>query len=327
MPPRLAIVERLPGHTEIMGTFASAALEFGYEPHLLFNQKDEFHMIDYLQKRLSIPAEQVHDWSYVNDPNANFDTIVLNTSVVWLDYGWQLRQWNSTKRLLVLHHHPDDIEMNPFGAPLYLTPTGGDDKWIFPVFSETSDANNDSGVPHVSPQLRDVGPPPLPTLTIVGSMQSKDLSAVADYLKIGGKIIHYDRHRCDVFNDYASLYTHIRGLGGTQLVAALCQQTQPLLLWMAVIPASNYTTNRFTGALNFGVDLNCVMIMPERLRALYEFPGSSVITYQAAITEPDCLAKLQAPSAELSEQRKQIQEWAKQRWQKNLAILEPLLRP
>lgn len=318
MKPRLAIVERLPGHTEIMGTFACAALELGYEPHLLFNPKDEFHMIDYLQKRLSIPAEQVHDWTYINDPSANFDAIVLNTSVVWLDYGWQLRQWNTTKRLLVLHHHPDDVGMNPFGAPLYLTPTGGENNWIFPVFSKTTDANGEGFAP--LPERAE-----LPTLTIVGSMQSKDMSAVADYLKAGGKVLHYDRHRCDVFDAYASLYTHIRGLDGNRLMAALSEQPAPIYLWLAVNPASNYTTCRFSGALTFGVDMNCVMIMPERLRALYGFPNTSVITYQNAITETECLANLRAPSPEQSERRRQVRAWASDRWHKNLAILGTLL--
>ncbi len=57
MTQRLAIVERLPGHTEVMGGFAALAIELGYDVHLLFNSKDPFHVVDYLQTRLPIARE------------------------------------------------------------------------------------------------------------------------------------------------------------------------------------------------------------------------------------------------------------------------------
>jgi len=88
MTKTLAIVERLPGHTEVMGGFAALALELGYDVHLLFNSSDQFHMVDYLGTRLGICADHVHEWSYINEPAAHFEAILLNTSCVWLDYGF-----------------------------------------------------------------------------------------------------------------------------------------------------------------------------------------------------------------------------------------------
>jgi hypothetical protein len=48
MTHTLAIVERLPGHTEVMGGFAALAIELGYDVHLLFNRNDPFQRVGYL---------------------------------------------------------------------------------------------------------------------------------------------------------------------------------------------------------------------------------------------------------------------------------------
>lgn len=320
MTPTLAIVERLPGHTEVMGGFAALALELGYEPHLLFNHTDQFHMADYLRTRIPISADHVHDWSYINDHSADYDMILLNTSCVWLDYGRQLQHWNAHNRLIVVHHDLDDIALNPHGASLYLTSAAGEDKWIFPLYSDPAAvefAPENSSLPtrHATD---------LPTLTSIGSFDRKDKASAVAYMKAGGKLVHYDRHPCHHFAGHEA-YTQRKGLDGPQLMSSLAQQTQPIFLWFPIVPESEYFIFRFTGALIIGAEMNCIMVMPERLRTLYAFPDDAVITYDTSLTETPCLEKLRASPAQQLERRRQLRLWSIERWKKNLAIFQPLL--
>jgi hypothetical protein len=82
---------------------------------------------------------------------------------------------------------------------------------------------------------------------------------------------------------------------------------------------------RFTGALIIGVDMNCIMVMPERLRRLYEFPDDAVITYETSITEAECLEKLRASPAQQLERRKRLWAWAVARWSENITVFQTLL--
>jgi hypothetical protein len=319
MTRTIAIVERLPGHTEVMGGFASLALELDYVPHLLFNHADRFHLVEYLRTRIPIAADHIHDWSYINDHGADFDVILLNTSYVWLDYGRQLQQWNAHKRLIVVHHDPEDIALNPHGGSVYLTPAAGKDKWIFPLYSKPSDLRGQDNVTLSSPDATE-----LPTLISIGSFDRKDIASAVSYMKAGGKLVHYDRHRCGHFLGNESYTQHI-GLDGTQLMTSLAQQMQPIFLWFPIAAETEYLVYRFTGSLIIGVDMNCIMVMPERLRKLYEFPQNAVITYSASITEAECLDKLRASPAQQQERRYQLWLWTVERWKKNLTIFQALL--
>jgi hypothetical protein len=321
MTKRLAIVERLPGHTEVMGGFAALAIELGYDTHLLFNGKDQFHLVEYLRTRLPVASENIHDWSYINDPGSNFDVILLNTSYVWLDYGRQLQQWNAHNRLIVVHHHPEDIELNPHGARVYLTPAVGKEKWIFPLYSEPS-SQAGSG-PEDLPSARDSAE--LPTLVTIGALDLKNVADVLAHMNAGGKIMHYDRHQCRHFEEHSGTYTQHVGLNGVDFMASLAQQKQPMFLWFPILPDSNYMECRFCGALILGVEMNCVMVMPERLRKLYEFPEDAVITYDSSVTEAECMEKLRASAMKQEERRRQLRMWAVKRWQKNMDVFRSLL--
>jgi hypothetical protein len=319
MTRKLAIVERLPGHTEVMGGFAALALALGYEPHLLFNHTDQFHVAEYLRTRIPVAADHIHDWSYINDHSADYDVILLNTSCVWLDYGRYLQHWNAHNRLIVVHHDLDDIVLNPHGASLYLTPAAGEEKWIFPLYSDPAAAEFGSGAAFSTRDATE-----LPTLISIGSFDRKDKASAVAYMNAGGKLLHYDRHPCHHFADHKA-YTQHKGLDGPQLMASLAQQTQPIFLWFPIVPESEYFIFRFTGALIIGAEMNCIMVMPERLRSLYGFPRDAVITYDALVTEPHCLQKLRASPAQQHQRREQLRSWAIERWEKNLAIFQPLL--
>lgn len=319
MTQRLAIVERLPGHTEVMGGFAALALELGYEPHLLFNHTDEFHLVEYLRTRIPVAADHIHDWSYINDHSADFEVILLNTSYVWLDYGRQLQQWDSHNRLIVVHHDPEDVVLNRHGASVYLTPAAGEEKWIFPLYSNPSAS---AGFDTENPFTCDATE--LPTLISIGSFDRKDKASAIAYMKAGGKLVHYDRHPCGHFAGHDAYRQH-RGLDGPQFMTSLAQQTQPIFLWFPIVAESEYLVYRFTGALILGAEMNCIMVMPERLRNLYGFPPDAVITYDTSITEAPCLEKLRASPAQQQQRRHQLWLWTVERWKKNLAVFQTLL--
>jgi len=319
MPRTIAIVERLPGHTEVMGGFAALALALGYEPHLLFNHTDQFHLVEYLRTRIPVAAEHIHDWSYINDHSANFEVILLNTSYVWLDYGRQLQQWDAPNRLIVVHHDPEDIVLNRHGATVYLTPAAGAEKWIFPLYS------NPAATARPETETLSTGDATeLPTLISIGSFDRKDKASAIAYMQAGGKLLHYDRHPCGHFADHDA-YSQHRGLDGLQFMASLAQQPQPIFLWFPIVAESEYFVFRFTGALILGAEMNCIMVMPERLRNLYGFPPDAVITYDTAITEAHCLEKLRASPAQQQRRRKQLWLWTVERWKKNLAVFQTLL--
>ena len=322
MTRQLAIVERLPGHTEVMGGFAALALELGYDPHLFFESSDRFHMIEYFLTRLAIGVDHIHDWSEITDLSSRFEVILLNTSNVWLDYRPWLQQWNSSQRLIVVHHHPEDIELNPYGAPVYLTPAAGRERWIFPLCSQPP-GPLEAGLENPSLSLGEATE--LPTLTCIGALEGKDIAGVAAYLQAGGKLVHYERYRHDDFLAHEGLYTPLVGLEGVQLMTFLAQQKQPIFLWLPILPNSDYAVCRFTGALIVGVDMNCIMVMPEALRRLYGFPESAVITYDTSITEAACLGKLRDSAARQQERRRHLWQWAGERWNQNLAVFQALL--
>ena len=323
----LAIVERLPGHTEVMGGFAALARELGWDVHLLFNRSDSFHFVDYLAGRLGIDGDRVHDWSYINDHDAEFDAILLNTSCVWLEYGFRLQQWASAKRLMVVHHLPEDIELNPHGTSIYLTPAVDPKKWIFPLYTKPGLADGLSENPHFWQNRPEVGHPnnpELPTLVTIGALDLKDISGVSAYMKAGGKVVHYDRHKCHFFQGEDNYSQHV-GLGGGEFITSLTAQPQPIFLWFPIVPESHYMMYRFTGALIMGVDLNCVMVMPEQFRNLYGFPKDAVIAYESAVMEAECLGKLRESSAKQMERQKRLAAWAGERWEKNLEIFRRTL--
>jgi len=319
MTRTIAIVERLPGHTEVMGGFAALALELGYEPHLLFNHTDRFHVAEYLRTRIPIAADHIHEWSYINEHSADYDVILLNTSYVWLDYSRQLQHWNAHNRLIVVHHDPEDTALNPHGASIYLTPAAGEERWIFPLYSDPSAVEFDENA-----RLSTHDATKLPTLISIGSFDRKDKASAVAYMKAGGKLVHYDRHPCHHFPGQEA-YTQHMGLDGPRLMSSLAQQAQPIFLWFPIVPESEYFVFRFTGALIIGAEMNCIMVMPERLRNLYGFPPDAVITYDISITESACLEKLRASPAKQQERRKQLSLWTIDRWKKNLDIFQPLL--
>ncbi len=322
MKHTLAIVERLPGHTEVMGGFASLALELGYDTHLFFDRGDRFHMIEYFRARLPLGAESVHDWYHITNLGSHFDVILLNTSYVWLDLGPQLEQWNAHQRLIVLHHHPEDIELNPYGVSVCLTPVAGQERWIFPLYSQPP-GPWELGLENASLSLREATE--LPTLICLGALVGKDIAGIFGYLQAGGKLVHYSRYRCEDFLAHEGLYTQQVGLDGVQLMASLAQQKKPVFLWLPIVPKSDYMVCRFTGALIMGVDMNCILVMPERLRELYGFPKQAVITYDTSVTEAACLEKLRASPVKQNERRRQPCLWAAERWNKNLAVFQALL--
>ena len=323
MKQTLAIVERLPGHTEVMGGFASLALELGYDTHLLFNSKDQFHLTEYFRTRIPIASNNIHQWSQITDPSWHFDVILLNTSYVWLDYGPQLRYWNANKRLIVVHHHPEDIELNPHGASVYLTPAAGQEKWIFPLYSKQP-GPADLGLGDASmPSPSDAAG--LPALVTIGALDLKDIPDVFAYMKAGGKVVHYDRHQCHQFSEHTESYTQHVGLSGTEFMMSLAQEKQPIFLWFPIVPTSNYLVCRFTGALIIGVEMNCIMVMPERLRNFYGFPEDAIIAYGGSVTEAECREKLRASPVKQKERRERLRMWTVERWQKNMAVFQSLL--
>jgi len=322
MLPTLAIVERLPGHTEDMGGFAALSRELGYNPHLFFEPHDPFHMIDYYRTRLCMGPGQIHDWSHITQLGVDFDVILLNTSFVWLDCGPLLQQWHAAKRLVVVHHHPEDVELNPYGVSAYLTPACGYEKWIFPLYSKPH-------IPEVAEGENDLlslrGAAELPTLVSIGTFEGKDIAGAIEYMKAGGKLVHYDRHRCYHFTACEGLYTQYVGLNGLQFMSSLAEQGEPFLLWLPIVSPSDYLVCRFTAALIIGVEMDCLMVMPEPLRALYGFPQDAVITYSTSITEPECLKKLRASPGTKRAWQKQLRVWARERWRKNLMVFQTLL--
>lgn len=322
MKQAMAIVERLPGHTEDMGGFAALALELGYDTHLFFEEDDPFHLMDYYRTRLPIQADHLHNWSKIIELSEGFKVILLNTSFVWLDYGPVLQEWNGNKRLVVVHHHPEDVELNPFGKSLYLTPAQGTERWIFPLYSKPvvrreADKENSSLPP------QDAGE--LPTLICIGTFEGKDVAGAGDYMKAGGRLVHYDRHRCGHFTPGDGRYAQHRGLDGVQLMTSLAQQQQPVFLWFPIISPSDYMVCRFTAALIVGVEMNCVMVMPERLRGLYGFPKEAVIAYDKSVTEADCLESLRDSPWKQQDRQRRLAWWAAERWEENLTVFRTLL--
>ena len=203
-----------------------------------------------------------------------------------LDYGPQLQHWNAHTRLIVVHHHPEDIELNPYGASVYLTPAGGEEKWIFPLYSRPPapvglELEDSSLSPHDATEL--------PTLICIGTFGGKDIASAIGYMNAGGKLVHYDRHRCHYFPANGGLYTQHIGLDGMQFVTSLAHHKKPIFLWLPIVSPSDYMVCRFTAALITGVEMNCIMVMPERLRNLYGFPEDAVITYDTSVTEAECL--------------------------------------
>jgi hypothetical protein len=83
--------------------------------------------------------------------------------------------------------------------------------------------------------------------------------------------------------------------------------------------------HRFTGALIVGVEMNCIMVMPERLRKLYGFPEEAVITYGVSVTEAACLEKLRGSSVKQQKRQARLRNWAVERWDKNIAVFQSLL--
>lgn len=318
MTKTLAIVERLPGHTEVMGGFAALALEVGYDVHLLFNQSDTFHMVDYLAARLGIGSDHIHDWSYINGHDAEFEAILLNTSCVWLEYGPRLQQWAASKRLMVVHHLPEDIQLNPHGESLYLTPAIDRERWIFPLYGKPSAPEQLNGG-----QVNGNDDGELPEMVTIGALDLKDIAGVSAYLKAGGRIVHYDRHKCRFFPDESRYAQHV-GLSGVEFVRSLAGLRQPTFLWFPIVPESHYMVYRFSGALIMGVDMNCVMVMPERFRQLYGFPSEAVIAYESSVMER--LEELREPSGKQLERRKRLAAWARERWEKNLGIFRRVMK-
>jgi len=316
MTQRLAIVERLPGHTEVMGGFIRLARELGYDTHLLYEREDPFHVVEYFQSRFSLGADNVHEWSEIINPDLHFDVIILNTSYVWLDFAPWLQQWNSNQRLIVVHHHPEDVDLNPFGGSVYLTPVAGKDKWIFPLYSKPSDTERWVQENAATPAGETAE---LPTLIVIGSFEGKDTASALNYLHAGGKLVHYDRYRCHFFPGHDGRYTQHLGLNGLDFMASLARQVKP------AVPESDYAVCRFTGALILGVELNCIMLMPERLRKLYGFPEQAVITYGASLAEAECLKELRASPEKQQERRRHLGIWAAERWNSNLAVFQRLL--
>ena len=325
MAKRLAIVERLPGHSEVMGGFAAMALELGYDTHLLFNSRDRYHLMEYFQSRIPLPPEKIHDWNYVTDASANFDVIVLTTANVWLDYGYWLKQWSANQRLIVVHHNPEDLEMNPYGASLYLTPWAGLEKWIFPLYSKPRDrVEFDPEAASLSDVAGDVAGTELPTLITVGTFEGNDIAGAFAYMRAGGKLVHHDRHPCHHFPGEGQYTQHV-GLDGTQFMTSLAQQKRPFFLWLPIVPESDYMVCRFTAALIPGIDMNCIMVMPEKLRARYGFPKHGVITYETSVTEAECLKGLCGSRSTQQERRKQSLAWASEQWNKNMAVFREVL--
>jgi hypothetical protein len=103
---------------------------------------------------------------------------------VWLDNGFQLQRWDSTKRLIVVHHLPEDIELNPHGKSLYLTPAVDEQKWIFPFYGRPSSPNdseyNQSIAGSDAENLSATG---LPMLVTIGALDLKDLAGISAYMK------------------------------------------------------------------------------------------------------------------------------------------------
>jgi hypothetical protein len=296
---------------------ASLAMELGYDAHLLFNRNDEFHIVEYLRTRLQIGEDHVHEWSYINEASSQFDVILLNTSCVWLDYGFRLQQWNASQRLIVVHHLPEDIELNPYGASLYLTPAVDKAKWIFPLYGNPS-------APAELAAEEAAGAAHLPTLITIGWLELKNIADVSAYMQAGGSVVHYDRHPCHHFPDQGHYQQHV-GLNGKDFMGSLGEQKQPMFLWFPILPESHYLVFRFCGALILGVDMKCVMVMPEGLRKLYEFPEDAVISYQTSVTEGECVRKLREPSSKQMERRRSLSGWAQRRWQENLKVFEGAL--
>lgn len=320
MARKLAIVERLPGHTEDLGAFAAMALALGYDTHLFFENSDPFQMVDYFRTRLPIGPGQIHDWFDIAESAAEFDAILLNTSFVWLDCANLLEQWNASRRLLVVHHHPEDIELNPHGKCIYLTPAGGEERWIFPMYASPQPPGD---FPAGSASAGDAAE--LPALITLGTFEGKDIAGAREYMKAGGKVLHYDRHKCGHFAESDGLYTQHVGLDGIQLMACVARHEPPMFLWLPIIAPSDYLVCRFTAALITGVDMNCVMVMPERLQEFYGFPRDAVISYSAAVTEPACLKQLRAPAAAQNERRRQLWRWAVERWSRNIENFRALI--
>ncbi len=324
MPRTLAIVERLTGHTEDMGGFASLALELGYDTHLFYERSDPYHLLDYYQTRLPIAADRIHDWSEVMCIGRHFEIILLNTSFVWLDYmGW-VHEVNANHHLIVVHHHPDDVELNPCGSSVYLTPAQGEEKWIFPIYSKPV-APEGPGTGEIALASEDASE--LPTLTCLGTFEGKDIGGAIRYLEAGGKLRHYDRRPCRYFSGYDGAYAQHLGLNGVEYMASLAQQEQPIHLWMPILPERDYLVCRLTAALITGVEMTCIMIMPEALRKLYGFPEQSVITYTNSVTEAECLNKLRESARKQFERQRQLRRWAASRWEKNLEVFRSLMEP
>jgi hypothetical protein len=322
MTHTIAVVERLPGHTEDMGAFAALALELGHDPHLLYETGDQFHMVDYFRARLPLGGDKIAEWSQINNPGSHFDVILLNTSFTWLDYGPVLEEWNARKRLIVVHHHPEDAELNPYGTSVYLTPVAGEERWIFPLYSRPPGPEA-LGLDVASPPPHD--PAELPALITLGQFEGKDIAGAHAYLKAGGRLVHYDRYRCRFFSADDKLYTQHIGLSGVQLMTSLGEQRRPLFIWLPIVSPSDYLVCRFTAALIVGVEMNGVMVMPERLRRFYGFPEDAVITYDTSVIEPECLEKLRASPVDQQERQRQLGKWAVERWRKNLAVFQGLL--
>jgi hypothetical protein len=329
MARTIAIVERLDGHTETMGGFAALALALGYEVHLLYNRQDEFHMVDYFRQRIPAVACRVHDWSIITESSVSFDIILLNTSDIWLDYATLLTKWNIEQRLIVVHHRPDYVALMPdVHAHVSLTPAAGQGRWIFPLYSNLAYSSR-TGVllpTRAAAPFRSCDGGELPTLVNIGTLRTKDKSAIADYLALGGRVVHYGRTAYHHFSRYEGRFIQNVGLSSVALIESICRREAPVFLWCPVPPDSDYTVFRFTGALALGVELGCVMLMPEKLRILYEFPKQAVITYETSILEQPCLRELCAPPGEHLKRREALSAWAAERWNLNLEVFDSTIQ-
>jgi hypothetical protein len=227
-----------------------------------------------------------------------------------------------------VHHLPEDIELNPHGASLYLTPAVDPGRWIFPLYGKPGLADSEN--PHFWQHQPEVGHPyepnddSLPALVTIGALDLKDIGGVSGYMKAGGKVVHYDRHRCHAFPGEGNYSQHV-GLGGGEFMKCLAAQEQPIFLWFPIVPESHYMVYRFSGALIMGVDLSCVMVMPEQFRRLYGFPEDAVIAYQSSVMEAESLRKLREPAEKQQDRRERLAAWAEERWDRNLEIFRGLL--
>jgi hypothetical protein len=280
MARKLAIVEKLTGHTELMGGFVSLGFELGYETHLFYNTDDRFQMAEYFRNSMPHAVRSIRAWGDILNDWPQFDAIILTTSDVWRDFVPLLARWASERRLIVVHHRPDYIALMPeVTGYIALTPVFGHDRWIFPLYSKTLSLSS-----FANGRTR-AGLADLPTMVTIGSLRTKDNSAVGQYLRVGGHVIHYGRDGHNQYEAYGNRFQQHTALSGIALIDSLNALPDPVFLWCPVAVESEFTALIFTSSLIVGFHLNCTMVMPEKLRLLYGFPSNGVITYCDCIFE------------------------------------------